>query len=91
MGIRVLGRGIYQCDRYRGQTSVKAGTLPAGRKPTLTKWLLDLFLLTQPKTGISALRLSRQLGFSHDSIIGRIAAATAITLALLPSKVCEVC
>ncbi len=63
----VLGRGLYQCHRCHRQTSVTAGTLFAGTKLPLTKWLLGIYLLTQSKNGISALELSRQLGISYNS------------------------
>lgn len=63
----VLGRGLYQCHRCRRQTSVTAGTLFAATKLPLTKWLLAIYLLTQAKTGISAIALSRQLGVSYNS------------------------
>ena len=63
----VLGRGLYQCHRCRRQTSVTAGTLFAGTKLPLTKWLLAIYLLTQSKNGISAMDLARQLGVCYNS------------------------
>lgn len=63
----VLGRGLYQCHRCRRQTSITAGTLFAGTKLPLTKWLLAVYLLTQSKNGVSALELSRQLGICYNS------------------------
>lgn len=63
----VLGRGLYQCHRCRRRTSITAGTLFAGTKLPLTKWLLAVYLLTQSKNGISALELSRQLGICYNS------------------------
>lgn len=63
----VLGRGLYQCHRCRRQTSLTAGTLFAGTKLPLTKWLLGIYLLTQSKNGISALEMSRQLGICYNS------------------------
>jgi len=63
----VLGRGLFQCHRCRRQTSLTAGTLFAGSKLPLTKWLLAIYLLTQSKTGISSLQLSRQLGVCYNS------------------------
>jgi transposase-like protein len=62
-----LGRGLYQCHRCRRQTSITAGTLFAGTKLALTKWMLAIYLLTQSKNGISALELSRQLGICYNS------------------------
>lgn len=49
----LLDRGLYQCHRCRRQTSVTAGTLFAGTKLPLTKWLLAIYPLTQSKNGIS--------------------------------------
>lgn len=63
----VLERGLYQCHRCRRQTSLTAGTLLAGTKLPLTKWLLGIYLLTQSKNGISALEMSRQLGICYNS------------------------
>lgn len=63
----VLGRGLFQCQRCRRQTSLTAGTLLAGTKLPLSKWLLAIYLLTQSKTGISALNLSRHLGVCYNS------------------------
>lgn len=63
----MLGRGLYQCHRCRRQTSVTAGTLFAGTKLPLTKWLLAIYLLTQSKNGISAMDLARQLGVCYNS------------------------
>ena len=63
----VLGRGLYQCHRCHRQTSLTAGTLFAGTKLPLTKWLLGIYLLTQSKNGISALEMSRQLGICYNS------------------------
>ena len=57
----MLERGLYQCHRCRRQTSVTAGTLFAGTKLPLTKWLLGIYLLMQSKNGVSALEMSRQL------------------------------
>lgn len=62
-----LGRGLYQCYRCRRQTSLTAGTLFAGTKLPLTKWLLGIYLVTQSKNGISALEMSRQLGICYNS------------------------
>ena len=66
-GYCVLGRGLFQCHRCGRQTSVTAGTLFAGTKLPLTKWLLAIYLLTQSKNGISGLDLSRQLGVCYNS------------------------
>jgi transposase-like protein len=63
----VLGRGLLQCHRCRHQCSVTAGTVFAGTKLPLTKWLLAIYLLTQSKNGMPALALSRQIGVCYNS------------------------
>ncbi len=63
----VLGRGLFQCNRCRRQTSLTAGTLFGGTKLALTTWLLAIYLLTQSKNGVSALELARQLGICYNS------------------------
>lgn len=62
-----LGRGLFQCHRCHRQTSLTAGTVFAGTKLPLTKWLLGIYLLTQSKNGISAMDLARQLGVCYNS------------------------
>ncbi|MFN4291794.1 MAG: hypothetical protein ACK4E7_13080 [Permianibacter sp.] len=49
------------------QTSLSAGTLFEHTKLPLSTWFLAKSLLTQTKTGISALALRRQLGISYRS------------------------
>ena len=63
----VLGRGLYQCNHCRRQTSVTAGTLFESSKLALTTWFLAIYLLTQSKNGISVMDLMRQLGISYNS------------------------
>jgi hypothetical protein len=54
-------------QRLRHQTSVTAGTLFACTKLPLTTWFLAIYLLSQAKTGLSALALKRQLGVSYPT------------------------
>jgi transposase-like protein len=63
--ISVDFRPLFQCNGCRRQTSVTAGTLFAGTKLPLTTWFLALYLISQAKTGLSALSLKRQLGVSY--------------------------
>ena len=60
-------RRLFQCHVCGRQTSVTAGTIFAGSKLPLTVWFLAMHLLTQAKTGMSSLALSRQLGISQNS------------------------
>jgi hypothetical protein len=64
----VLGtdsRRLFQCNACRHQASLTAGTLLAGTKLPLTKWLLATYLISQAKTGSAALPLKRQIGVSY--------------------------
>ena len=60
-----LGRRYWQCAACRTQTSLTAGTLFDASKLPLTVWFLVMYLLTQTKTGMSALELHRHLGVSY--------------------------
>lgn len=65
--IRHQGRRLLQCNACRHQTSLTAGTLFACTKLPLTTWFLAMYLLSQAKTGLSALALKRQLGVSYPT------------------------
>ena len=60
-------RELYQCNRGHHQTSVTSETIFAHTKLPLTTWFLAMYLLTQPKNGISALELKRHLGVSYPT------------------------
>lgn len=66
-----LGAGalaaLVQCRGCRHQSSLIAGTVMQGTKLPLTVWFLVIYLLSQAKTGLSALALSRQLGVSYPT------------------------
>ena len=55
---------LFQCNGYCHQTSPTAGGLMAHTKLPLTTRLLAIYLISQAKTGLSALVLKRQLGVS---------------------------
>jgi hypothetical protein len=59
------GRGVLQCCACRHQTSVTAGTMMDSTKLALRTWLLAMYLISQAKTGLSALALKRQLGVNY--------------------------
>jgi hypothetical protein len=64
----VVGHGarkLYQCRAYRHQASLTADTLMDGTKLPLRTWFLAIYLISQAKTGLSALALIRQLGTSY--------------------------
>ena len=59
------GRSYWQCSACRAQTSLTAGTVFDASKLPLMVWFLGMYLLTQTKTGMSALELHRHLGVSY--------------------------
>lgn len=58
---------VFQCNACRHQTSLIAGTVFQGTKLGLTVWFLAIYLISQAKTGLSALALKRQLGVSYPT------------------------
>ncbi len=57
----------FQCKACRHQTTLTAGTVMEATKLPLTTWFLAIYLLSQAKTGLSALALRRQLGVSYPT------------------------
>ncbi|EIC23585.1 IS1595 family transposase [Thiorhodovibrio frisius] len=57
----------FQCQACRKQTSLIAGTLFQGTHLELTLWFLAIYLISQAKTGLSALALKRLLGVSYPT------------------------
>ena len=55
---------VFQCNACRHQASLTAGTVLQGTKLALTVWSLAIYLVSQAKTGLSALALKRHLGVS---------------------------
>jgi hypothetical protein len=60
-------RKVFQCRDCRHQVSIIAGTIFQGTKLPLTLWFLAIYLISQAKTGLSALALKRQLGVSYPT------------------------
>lgn len=58
---------LFQCNACRHQTSLIAGTVFQSTKLPLTTWFLAIYLISQAKTGLSALSLKRQLGVSYPT------------------------
>ena len=65
--LRNLGHKVFQCNTCRHQTSLIAGTVFQGTKLPLTVWFLAIYLISQAKTGLSALALKRHLGVSYPT------------------------
>lgn len=61
------GRKTFQCNACHHQTSIIAGTLFQGSNLPLTTWFLAIHLISQAKTGLSAMSLMRQLGVSYPT------------------------
>jgi len=64
---QLRARPLIQCHRCHDQTSLTARTLFENTKLPLTTWFLAIFLLTQSKTGFSAVALARHLGVSYNT------------------------
>ena len=60
-------RHLYQYHQCRHQTSLTAGTIFEHTKLALSNWFLAIYLLTQHKSGVSALQLSRDLGIGYKA------------------------
>jgi transposase-like protein len=58
---------VFQCNACRHQASLTAGTVLQGTKLALTVWFLAIYLVSQAKTGLSALALKRHLGVSYPT------------------------
>ena len=65
--LRDGARKVFQCGTCRHQASLIAGTVFQGTKLPLTTWFLAIYLISQAKTGLSALALRRQLGVSYPT------------------------
>ena len=61
------GKKSFQCNACRHQTSLIAGTVFHSTKLPLRTWFLAIYLISQAKTGLSALSLKRQLGVSYPT------------------------
>lgn len=58
-------RQLFQCKGCRRQTSPTAGTMMDSSKLPLRSWFLAMYLITQDKTGLSAMALKRHLGVNY--------------------------
>ena len=66
-GCQLTDRKLQQCHRCRRQTSVTAGTIFDSTKLALTVRFQAIYLMTQDKKGISAMKLHRRLGISYNA------------------------
>ncbi|MGD2084054.1 MAG: IS1595 family transposase, partial [Chromatiales bacterium] len=65
--LRGGARKAFQCSDCRRQISLIAGTVFQGPKLGLRVWFLAIYLISQARTGLSALALKRRLGVSYPS------------------------
>jgi len=62
---RLRTRRLLQCTLCYHQASVTAGTVLHKTRTPLVKWFWAMWLVAQDKGGVSALRLSKQLGLGY--------------------------
>ena len=60
-------RKVFQCVGCRHQASLIVGTLFQGTNLPLTIWFLAIYLISQAKTGLSALALKRPVGVNYPT------------------------
>ncbi len=58
---------VFECSHCKAQTSLLVGTLFERTHLSLTKWYLAIYLISEAKTGISALDLHRKLGVNYKT------------------------
>ena len=63
----LAGRGLYQCNRCKEQTSPTAGTIFHATKLPLTLWFAAIHLIVTAKNGISSVELGRRLGVKQPT------------------------
>ena len=70
----LAGRGLYQCNRCKKQTSPTAGTIfHATKLPLpLTLWFAAIHLIVTAKNGISSVELGRRLGTPDRALLDRL-------------------
>ena len=63
----LAGRGLYQCNRCKKQTSPTAGTIFHSTKLPLTLWFAAIHLIVTAKNGVSSVELGRRLGVKQPT------------------------
>ena len=63
----LAGRGLYQCNRCKKQTSPTAGTIFHATKLPLTLWFAAIHPIVTAKNGISSVELGRRLGVKQPT------------------------
>ena len=60
-------RKLQQCHRCHRQTSLTAGSMFESTRLPLATWFQGIYLMTQDKKGVSAMKLHRHLGISYNA------------------------
>ena len=63
----LAGRGLYQCNRCKKQTSPTVGTIFHATKLPLILWFAAIHLIVTAKNGISSVELGRRLGVKQPT------------------------
>ncbi|WCR29653.1 transposase [Paenibacillus thiaminolyticus] len=65
--IRTRRLPLYECSACRHQTSLTAGTILEGSRTSLRKWFAAIWLVSNPKEGINAVRLSSIINVTYKT------------------------
>lgn len=68
-GYRLTTRKVVQCTSCRRQASITAGTVFHRTRIALTAWFLSIYHMAQDKGGVSATKLSNQLGIRYETVL----------------------
>ncbi|NRF91126.1 IS1595 family transposase [Paenibacillus frigoriresistens] len=58
---------LYECLQCHHQTSLTAGTIMAGSRTSLHKWLTSIFLISRTETGTNAVALSKIISVTYKT------------------------
>jgi hypothetical protein len=64
---RIRGGKLYTCKNCRTQFTVRTGTVMAGSKIPLQKWIYAIHLMTVSRKGVSSVQLAKKLGITQKS------------------------
>jgi len=84
-------RYTYQCLNCHHQTSITSGTIFHSTNLPLAKWFWAIYLMASDKGGISALRLSKQIGvfwITAQRMLRKIRTAMKHRDIMLPAGYC---
>lgn len=68
-GYRLSTRHVVQCACCRRQTSILSNTIFHKTHVPLVNWFLIIYFVAQDKGGVSALKLSKQLGMRYATVL----------------------